>query len=562
MEQDIDTPARINHPRECQSLLEALCQPGGASLLFTAQPDQPQPVLLMAVQVDEQLVLDITAVPELAGRIARHEMFHLCGQVDGSMLRTPPLRMLQRLEVPERLQFTCAYPKWLELLHRRSSFRAELRADMQVQVELHAAGLKQPLLGRLVNLSLGGCLVEMPASQAVRIDGPQLLDQLVLDFPGGQQLAASARICHMHGLPDWQNVRFGCEFVGVTSDQERRLWLYVREIEREKARNAHAGERSLRPSALFARRTPPVQTSRRGPASPAPGVNILRRLGRVAAYLDLQLIQLRLGAAIDSAQLSRYSDLLLGLLGEDRDALLFAVQHPGDEPLLVQHGIALATRLADMTASRGLPAETIKAIVACALVHDLGKALLPNELYRTRVLDAGQRQAFGAHVELLRERMESCRWLAAPVVDAVVGSINERLDGSGYPQSATAQQLGELTRMSAVVDVVDAMGRPRLDRPAQPIDAIYRHLLGSESQLDQQWSQRYIRHFGLFPVGSLVRFSTGQLAWVRRLDHEGQVAEVQLASNPAVNPHGAGALVSDGALVSLGRIEGVLVSEA
>jgi len=560
MDQEIDTPTRINHPRECQSLLEALCLPGGASLLFTAQSEQPHPVLVMAVQADEQLLLDITAVPELATRIARHETFQLCGQVDGSMLRTSPLRLLQRLEVPERLQFTCAYPEWLELLHRRSSFRAELRADMPVRVELHAAGLPQPLHGRLINLSLGGCLVELTASQAVRIDGPQQLDQLVLRFPGGQQFAAGARICHMHGLPDWQNVRFGCQFVAVTSDHERRLWLYVREIEREKARNAHAGERDLRPSALFAERTPP-QALRRAPASPPPGAGILLRLGRVAGYLDLQLIQLRLGAAIDSAQLSRYSDLLLGLLGEDRDGLLFAIQHLGEEPLLVQHGIALAVRLADMTTSRSLPTETIKAIVASGLVHDLGKALLPADLQSVRHLDAGQRQAFGVHVDLLRERLESCKWLAAPVVEAVVGSINERLDGSGYPQSVAAQQIGELTRMASVADVVDAMGRPRLDRPAQPIDAIYRHLLGCGSQFDQQWSQRYIRHFGLFPVGSLVRFGSGQLAWVRRLDRDGQVAEVQLAANPAANPHGAAALVSDGALLSLGRIEAVVVPE-
>ncbi|MNQ02424.1 Cyclic di-GMP phosphodiesterase response regulator RpfG [compost metagenome] len=560
MEQQIDAPTRIDHPGECLSLLEGLCQPGGASLLFSAQPGQPHPVLLMDVEHGERLVIDITAVPELAGRIERNDPFHLCGQVDGAMLRTPSLTVLERLDVPERVQFSCAYPQWLDLLHRRGSFRAELRSDMLVQVELHPESAEQPLLGRLANLSLGGCLVELPANQAVRIDGPQQLDLLVLNFPGGQRLAVGARICHIRNEPDWQSLRFGCEFVGINGEQERRLWLYVREIEREKARTSHDSSRVLQPSALFAQRTPLVQSPPIARHS-LPGSSIGRRLGRVAAYLDTQLIRLRLGGVIDSKQLSQHSDLLLGLLAEDRDALLFAVQSQPGEPQLVQHGIAIAVRLADLAQARGLPRQAVKAIVASALVHDLGKVLLPTELHRARHLDAGQRQTFGAHVGLLRERLEGCKWLAAPVMDAVIGSINERLDGSGYPRAVPGERIGELARMAAVVDVVDAMGRPRADRPAQSIDSIYRHLLGSAGQFDPQWSQNYIRHFGLIPVGSLVRFSSGQLAWVRRLDREGQVAQVQLASSHEFPPQAAGALVGAGELASLGRIEGVLVAE-
>ncbi|MOA41446.1 hypothetical protein D3C78_1634060 [compost metagenome] len=125
-----------------------------------------------------------------------------------------------------------------------------------------------------------------------------------------------------------------------------------------------------------------------------------------------------------------------------------------------------------------------------------------------------------------------------------------------------AEGIGELARMAAVVDVVDAMGRPRADRPAQSIDAIYRHLLGSGGQFDAQWSQHYIRHFGLIPIGSLVRFANGQLAWVRRLDRDGRIAAVQLTNSAVFNPQGAGALLSDGELASLGRIESVVVPGA
>lgn len=561
MEAPIDEPTRIEHPGECLSLLEGLCQPGGASLLFAAQPEQPHPVVLMELAPEEGLVIDVSAVAALAGRIEKGDPFYLCGQVDGAMLRTPGLSVLERRDAEGRVQYLCAYPQWLELMHRRSSYRAELRNDMLVPVELHLQEDAGILRGRLVNLSLGGCLVELPSREAVRIEGPQLLDRLVLSFPGGQRLELPARICHMHGELDWQHMRFGCQFVGVSGDQERRLWLYVREIEREKARSSHAGSRALQPSALFTRRTPATQPQSVA-GNPLPGSSIGRRLGRVAGYLDTQLIKLRLGAPVDSRQLSRHTDLLLELLAMDRDALLFAVYHQPDEPLLVQHGIALGVRLADMAQARNLPRQVIKAIAAAGLLHDLGKALLPADLRQARHLDAGQRQAFGSHVGLLRERLDGCKWLAGPVLDAVVGSINERLDGSGYPQALSAERLGELARMATVIDVVDAMSRPRADRPAQPIDAIYRHLLASSGQFDPQWSQRYMGHFGLMPVGSLVRFASGQLAWVRRLDGDGQVAQVQLTASPVFTPQLGGPLLSDAELVGLGPIESTLVPES
>ncbi len=558
MEQEIDQPTRIVHAGECLSLLEGLCQPGGASLLFTAQPGQDHPVLLMDVDFGERLVIDISAVPELAPRLERGEPFQLCGQVDGAMLRTPALELQQRLEVPGRVQYQCAYPQWLDLLHRRGSFRAELRSDMLVGVELQPPGFAEPLLGRLLNLSLGGCLVELPAAEVVRLDEARELDALVLDFPGGQRFSLQAQICHIRNEPDWQTLRLGCQFVAVDGGQERRLWLYVREIEREKARGSHASSRILQPSLLFSPRDGQAAAPLRADSNPLPGSSIGRRLGRVAAYLDTQLIKLRLGAPVDSTQLSRHSDLLLNLLAEDRDALLFAIHGQPGEPLLVQHGIALAVRLADLAQARGLPREVVKAIVASALVHDMGKVLLPAELHRARHLDAGQRRDFAAHVRLLRERLDPCKWLAAPIVDAVVGSINERLDGSGYPQALPAAGIGELARMAGVVDVVDAMGRPRADRPAQSIDAIYRHLLASGGQFDPQWSQRYIRHFGLIPIGSLVRFVSGQLGWVRRLDREGRIAAVQLTASPLFNPQESGPLLSDSELASLGKIEAVL----
>ncbi|NGO91196.1 MAG: phosphohydrolase, partial [Halomonas sp.] len=128
----------------------------------------------------------------------------------------------------------------------------------------------------------------------------------------------------------------------------------------------------------------------------------------------------------------------------------------------------------------------------------------------------------------LMARLKTCQWLSATVAQAVIGGINERLDGSGYPDGLTGNDITELAKASAVVDVVEAMRRDRPDRPARTAQQIYRHLLNHPHQFDARWIKRYIEHFKTLPIGSLVLFSSEQLGWIVRLDDAGAPFEVAL----------------------------------
>ncbi|EWH03844.1 hypothetical protein Q427_01035, partial [Halomonas sp. BC04] len=261
-----------------------------------------------------------------------------------------------------------------------------------------------------------------------------------------------------------------------------------------------------------------------------------RRLSRVAGYLDAQLLELQQGGGIDSIQLSRHADMLLMLADEDMEALLFATRCLAREPLLVRHGLSVAAHILALADGATVPRDMRKALAASAMVHDLGKGLIPGNLLSATSLDEGGYAQLKMHVALLDQALAGCQWLSAGVVKAVVGGINERLDGSGYPAGHDGDQLQELSRMSAVVDVVDAMRRERPDRPAWRIDAVYRHLLSNPGQFDPRWAKRYIQRFGLRPVGALVRFGNGDMAWIQRLDQQGKPFQVQLTD--VVEPPG------------------------
>ncbi|MCK2185110.1 PilZ domain-containing protein [Halomonas getboli] len=521
-----DGYTRIDNPMEIETLLEVLSEPGGASLQLGEQ-GEPLPVLLAELAQGEALELDISAVGEIAGELREGRAFRLLGQAQGKLVRTPEMVAEACRRDDGRLLCRCAWPQRLEVLQRRDTFRARLRLGMEVGAILRDDEGNRAE-GDLKDLSLEGCQLALPLSAtALMAEAPLPLD-IELCFPDGTHFQARGRARHRRADTERQTLTAGFQFEGHGPDQERRLWHFVREIEREAARHVEGGEAARPPSPLFqgAASVDP-KAGRRGDQAYA--TPMTRRLAHIAGYLDAQLLELRDGGEIDGVALSRHADRLLRLHEEDREGLLFACDALHGESWLVGHGLGVAVRLLDLVGRDSVPQELRKALVASAMVHDLGKALLADDAWwHVMPGDAGTPELH-EHVALLEARMSGCQWLSSAVFASVVRRINERLDGSGYPVGLSGEVLGELERAAAVVDAVDALRRPLGDRPAWRAGAVYRYLIDREHAFDPRWVKRYIARFGLYPVGSLVRFGGGRLAWIQGLDDDGRPTRVQLA---------------------------------
>ncbi|MFD2405191.1 PilZ domain-containing protein [Azorhizophilus paspali] len=213
MEQASDTYSRIKHLDKCRDLLEQLCEQGGARLIGLS-PDTPSlAVVLMEVVPGERLVIDLTALPAVAPLLESGGYdSHLAGRVASTLLRSAPLGGWQRLSVPGRVQLACLWPEWLEILHRRSAFRAELPTRLTVPVEVLPARGMQPFAGRLLDLSQGGCRIELPAGSASELQVGQVVEQIILHFPNGQQIGLRGDLPspaqpRLEGGPFWLHLR-------------------------------------------------------------------------------------------------------------------------------------------------------------------------------------------------------------------------------------------------------------------------------------------------------------------------------------------------------------------
>ncbi|WP_110689590.1 HD domain-containing phosphohydrolase [Salinicola endophyticus] len=540
--------------------LDPLCIQGSVNLAFD-QGEESWPVLLDDIERDHALIIDISAVPALAEQLKRGDAFHLFGHVNGAMVRTSTLAVIEWLETDgDRLRVRCSYPELLSTVHRRNTFRAPIRAEMGVEARLVLEGHETPVAVELRNLSLGGCLLAMPLGRAVSLASGQRFAPLELHFPSLQSLRLSGSIRHVRSDEGWREALIGCEFDDPSLDKERLLWYCVKEAEREGARSVMTRDKVLSPSPLF--RGPDGQRPAPKPAETtalAVGNATARRLKKIADYLSAQILTLQNGGAIASSLLSRHADTLVTLSGQGQDALLYALGYLHEETPLVRHSLGVAVRATDLVRWQGYPEDVIKAVAASALVHDLGKCQLPASILDSREpLDAEARARLAEHVPAVLTQLEHCRWLAPEIARAIVGEANERLDGSGYPAALGDAQLSPLGRMMAVVDVIDALGQPRADRDAWPLLERYRHVLGHPALFDATWAQRYVRRFGTAPVGSLARFSSGALAWVQRIDDQGRPAQVHLVLNTKSPQRRLDQILNDGDIAQLGKFEGVL----
>ena len=519
----------VTSPSVISSLLNTMIESGGVTLCLATPDARPEPVVLMEQHAGETLVMDLSSVDYLLSRLQQGEQFFLRGQSQGKVVRTPLLSLTETRRSGGRFLCCSNYPSSVEVLQRRESYRAELRMGMMVSA-LVVGESGESAQGELRDLSQDGCQLELPLTASGVLAETQYSLKLAFTFPNGTYFEVNGVARHQKTDSERHMLRVGFRFAGCTSEQERQIWYFVCEIEREAARYKKEAQEERQPSPLFeqpGKRTPDTEHIGRRDirryATP-----MARRLVKVAAYLDAQLLMLQQGSDIDSRQLSRNADRLLMLHEEDREGLLFASRCLSLEPLLVRHGIAVAVHLLDLVGAN-MPRDVRKAIVASGLVHDLGKALIPQVVFKAPNFEATHRQALSEHVSLLMARLHTCQWLSATVAQAVIGGINERLDGSGYPAGITGDDINELAKASAVVDVVEAMRRDRPDRPARTAQQIYRHLLAHPHQFDRRWMRRYVEHFKVLPVGSLALFSSDQLAWILRLDDSGAPAEVVLA---------------------------------
>jgi len=129
-----------------------------------------------------------------------------------------------------------------------------------------------------------------------------------------------------------------------------------------------------------------------------------------------------------------------------------------------------------------LPDETCEHIRIAALLHDIGKLSVPTEiLSKPGKLRPVEYELAKGHVQAAEEMLKrvDVDW---PLAEMVM-QHHERMDGSGYPQGLSGDEIILEARIMAVADVVEAMSSHRPYRAALGIDAAIAEIEANRERL-------------------------------------------------------------------------------
>ena len=162
----------------------------------------------------------------------------------------------------------------------------------------------------------------------------------------------------------------------------------------------------------------------------------------------------------------------------------------------------------------GLPKAELDVLAMGALLKDIGKTRLPIALLtkedRTEEEQRAYEKFIDYGVDILRSLPD-----VKPRVTSVVKTHCERIDGSGFPTGAQGDKIPLLGKIAGIVTFYDETTHPRgRSQPLAPSKAVARLYDMRGREFQEQLVVEFIRAIGLYPTGTLVELSSGEIAVV------------------------------------------------
>ena len=197
------------------------------------------------------------------------------------------------------------------------------------------------------------------------------------------------------------------------------------------------------------------------------------------------------------------------------DALMWVARMREQDLTVYDHGLSVAVSLVAFGRHLGYPKEQLSQLGMMGLLLDVGKIKLPRELLEKNArLSSEEFEQVKDHVELGLEILTQTPNIHPDVLEGIA-QHHERMNGTGYPNNLMGDKISVFGRMSAIADTYAAVTKRRPYADAiSPHEALQMLSNWSGTQFHADMVEQFMHSIGVFPVGSLVELSTGEVAVV------------------------------------------------
>lgn len=206
-------------------------------------------------------------------------------------------------------------------------------------------------------------------------------------------------------------------------------------------------------------------------------------------------------------------DLMKAINNNDALAVDISALKVSDE-YTFKHSVDVATMAMIVAKKHGMSESNVYEIGISGLLHDVGKSKIPNEILNKagKLTDdefamMKQHSLFG--YSILKEKDD----LSNPIKMGVL-QHHEKMNARGYPMGVGADSINIFARIISVADIYDALVTERpYKKPFSPRDAV-EMIMSMTEELDIDVMRSFLESVILYPVGTDVELSTGELARV------------------------------------------------
>ncbi len=180
-----------------------------------------------------------------------------------------------------------------------------------------------------------------------------------------------------------------------------------------------------------------------------------------------------------------------------------------------QHSVNVAVLSIVLGIHLQLNREELYELTICDILHDTGKMFIPIEI----ITKPGKltSEEYGIIKEHSLKGYEHLK--KSPNISGLARIIakqhHEKVNGNGYPNSLTGDEINKLSKIVAIADVYDALTSDRPYREAMsPNDALEYIMSGSGLDFDYEMVKVFAKTIVPYSEGSIVKLSDGSIAVV------------------------------------------------
>lgn len=236
------------------------------------------------------------------------------------------------------------------------------------------------------------------------------------------------------------------------------------------------------------------------------------------AYADVALAYRQMmeeygrNARIDVSGIRDAVNPLVESMIRNPDACVWLARNRDEAGYIAGHSVGAAVWAVAFGRHMGLPRVDLQRLAIGALLFDVGKLKIPDELLcKPMPLSAGEFQLLKSHVDFGLEMLRDTGILNRTIND-MVEFHHERHGGHGYPRGLQGSDIPIFGRIAGIVDCYDAITSPRPYAQAMaPSNAVKRLYAWRDVDFQADLIEEFIQAIGAYPAGTLVELSNGEV---------------------------------------------------